>query len=146
MKHEFPAEWHRFLHPGAGGGEQILNVTVGKMRFPFFAHDRDIVVMKIEAFAKCTQAGNYHMVLSYTERDGDPSMSSQIDLPQNNSYGGVNKATIGLTDAGLNLEEFDITGAMSLKLKHSGAPDYTQLVTDPPEVDDVFLVFHYKLG
>ena len=101
--------------------------------------------MKIEVFAKCTQAGDYHMVLSYINFDEDIVTSSQITMPQNESYGGLNKATINVNDAGLNLEELDITGEMGLKVKHSTAPDYTSLVTEPGEVEDIFLVFHYKL-
>ncbi len=145
VKHEFPAEWHRFLYPAIESTEQVLNFTIGKKRIPFFAQDRDIVVMKIEVFAKCTQADDYHMVLSYINFDEDLVTSSQITMPQNESYGGLNKATINVIDAGLNLEELDITGEMSLKVKHSTAPDYTGLVTDPSEVEDIFLVFHYRL-
>jgi hypothetical protein len=132
MKHEFPTQWHKFLHPATEGAEQVLSFTIGKERFPFFAQDMDIVVMKIEAFAKCTQAGDYHMVLSYINFGEDPVTSSQITMPHNDSYGGLNKATINVNDVGLNLEELDITGEMSL-------------VTEPGEVEDMFLVFHYKL-
>ena len=146
MKHEFPTEWHKFLHPATEGAEQVLSFTIGKERFPFFAQDRAIVVMKIEVFAKCTQAGDYHMVLSYINFDEDPVTSSRITMPQNDTYGGLNKATIKVNDAGLNLEELDITGEMNLKVKRSTAPDYTSLVTEPGEVEDIFLVFHYKLA
>lgn len=161
MKHEFPTEWHKFLHPGVVGGEQVLNITIGKNRFPFFAQDRKIVVMKMEVFAKCTQEGDYHMILSYTKSDGstvtsdsdttDQDPETPILMPRNNNYGGLNKATINVTDAGLNLEEeLDIEKAMRLKLKYSAAPDYTGLATKPDadedEVEDIFLVFHYKMG
>jgi len=146
MKHEFPTEWHKFLYPAIEGGEQVLSFTIGKERFPFFAQERDIVVMKIEAFAKCTQAGDYHMILSYINFDEDTVTSSQITMPQNDSYGGLNKATINVNDAGLNLEELDVTGEMSLKVKFSTSPDYTSLATKPDEVEDIFLVAHYKLA
>jgi hypothetical protein len=146
MRHEFPTEWHKFLHPSAQGGEQILSFTIGKSRLPFFAQDRDIVVMKVEVFAKCMQSGDYHLLLSYTDINGDAVASSQITMPQNNKYGGVNKATINVNDAGLNLEEFDIAGPMTFELKRSTAPNFTQLTTDPNEVDDILLVIHYKMG
>ena len=150
MKHEFPTEWHRFLYPATEGAEQVLSFTIGKERFPFFAQDRKIVVMMIEVFAKCTQEGDYHMVLSYIDSIGDIVISPEdlpdlIALPQNDTYGGLNKATINVNDAGLNLEALDITGEMNLKMKYSTAPDYTSLATEPGEVEDIFLVFHYKL-
>ena len=147
MKHEFPTEWHKFLYPATVGAEQVLSFTIGKERFPFFAQDRKIVVMKIEVFAKCTQDGDYHMILSYTEFDEEPVTSSQITMPQNFiHYGGLNKATINnVNDVGLNLEELDITGGMSLKLKYSAAPVYKSLATEPSEVEDIFFVVHYKM-
>jgi hypothetical protein len=40
----------------------------------------------------------------------------------------------------------DIGGAISFKLKRGTAVEYTGLVTDPPEVDDLLVVFHYKLA
>ena len=145
LKHDFPTEWHGFLNPAAEDGEQILNFTLGEERFPFFAQDRDITVMKIDVFAKCTKAGDYHMILSYTKTDEDTVASSQITMPQNDSYGGLNKATINVNDAGLNLEELDITREMSLKVKHHTVPDYTSPAIEPGEVEDIFLVVHYKL-
>ena len=142
MKHEFPTEWHKFLHPASEGAEQLLNFTLGKERFPFFVQDRDVVVMKIEAFAKCAQVGSYHMILSYVNLDGDAVTSTQITMPQNTTYGGLNKATINVNDAGLNLEELDIEMGMSLKVNLSSP----SLGMDPDEVEDLFLVVHYKVN
>ncbi len=81
-------------------------------------------MIKIDVFAKCAQDGDYDLILSYTD-DEDAVISSQITMPQNESYGGLNKATI-------TVNNLDITKEMSLSL-----------TTD--EVEDMFLVFHYKL-
>lgn len=146
LKQEFPTEWHQFFNPAAEDGEQIFSAILGKDRFPFFVQGRDVVVMKADVFAKCAQAGDYHLVFSNTNRDGDPVTSAQISVPQNNAYGGINKATINVNDAGLNLEELDIDGPLSLKLKHNSEGDYTALSSDPREIEDLFVVLHYKLG
>ncbi len=145
LKHDFPTEWHKFLHPAAAGAEQILKVALSQERFPFFVQERDVLVEKIEVFAKCTQATNYHMILAYVDLAGDPVTSNQITLPPNPSYGGLNKATINVNDAGLNLEELDIEEAVSLKLKRSAVAAYTSLSTKPDELEDITIVFHYKL-
>ena len=86
------------------------------------------------------------MIMSNINLDGDKVTSSQITMPQNNSYGGLNKATINVNDAGLNLEELDIAGKMSLKLKRGAAADYASLATEPDDLKDMFLVVHYKLN
>ncbi len=147
MKHELPNEWHLFFHP-RNGPEQALSFTVGKERFPFLAANREIVVMEAEILAKCSRPGDYHLVLSYVNRSGDVVTSSQIVMPktpEGSTYGGLHKATLRLHDAGLSLDELDIAGAMTLKLKHSTATDFASLETDPqPEIEDMFLVVHYK--
>lgn len=83
MKHELPSEWYRFLHPAAAGGTQILSFTLGKDRLPFFVDDRDLVIEKIELFAKCTDATSYDAVLSFVDRDGNPVESGNLTMPQN---------------------------------------------------------------
>lgn len=145
MKHEFPTEWHRFLHPSAGGSEQLLEFIIGKARFPFFAQDRDITVMKLEVFAKCTQGGDYHAVITNINKSGDPVTSSQINMPEDGNYGGLKHALLDTTDAGLNLQELDVSSEMSLKIKHNSAGDYVSLLTSPDEVEDMMLVLHYKM-
>lgn len=147
LKHEFPTEWYKFLHPATAGGEQILNFTLGQNRFPFFAQDRQIVVMKVDLFAKCTGNTSYHSRLTYVNHDEETVTSTQITMPQSTSYGGINKTTLDTADAGMNLEELDIEETMSLKLKRAAAGDYTGLVTDPDdEVEEMYLVVHYKLA
>jgi hypothetical protein len=156
MKHEFPTEWHKFLHPATEDDEQVLSFTIGKERFPFFAQEGKIIVMKIEVLAKCTKDGEYKMVISYIKFDGitkkspDPAPGEDqkdlISLPKNDSYGGLNMVTLNVNDAELNLEELDVAGEMSMKLKHNTAQDYTSLAIEPREVEDIFLVVHYKIN
>ena len=149
MKHEFPSEWHRFLHPTIEGAEQVLSFTIGKERFPFFTKDRSVDVMKIEVFAKCQRSedevGDYHLVLSYMMSEDSTVTSSQITMPQSEVYGGLYKATISGSDSGLNLDDFEVQRAMNLKMKCSSSSDYRGLATNPDEVEDIFLVFYYKL-
>lgn len=146
MKHEFPTEWHMFLHPVIEDGEQVLSFTLEKEQFPFFTQGRTIIVMKLEVFAKCTKAGDYIMILSLTNPGDDVITSSNITMPTNDSYGGLKKATIASENTvGLNLEDLKIGTAVSLKLKHTSAPDFQSLAAEPSEVEDIFLVAHYKL-
>jgi len=145
LAEEFPTEWHRFLHAD-GQTEQVLSFVLGKKRFPLFTQDRDIIVTKIDAFARCSEDLEYQAVMSYTNRDGDTVISSEVTLPKNPAYGGLNTVTFNLNDAGLSLDELDVTSEMTLKLRRAGSVDYASLVTDPPEVETVLLVFHYKLG
>jgi len=66
-------------------------------------------------------------------------------MTKNDTYGGLHKATINVNDAGLNLEELDIAGDISLMVKHSNILDFTSLSTKPDEIEEIFLVVHYKM-
>ena len=142
LRHEFPAEWHKFLRPSTAGADQSLNFTLGKERFPYLAQNRDIVVTEIDVFARCTQATSYDVLLSYLDFDDTPISSSKITMSQSKSYGQLNTATVKVNDT----DQLDIEEKMSLQLKRSTAADYKNLVTTPDdEVTDILLVLHYKL-
>jgi hypothetical protein len=149
MKHEFPTEWHRFLNPAVEGDEQILAFTLGKERFPFFAQDRNLVVLKMHVLARCAKPMTYHAMLSYQKANGTIVTSTPdplgIEMPQSADYGYLNKATINENDFGLNLTELDVAGAMRLKLRSTSA-SYNELTPEPPEVDELYLIVHYKLA
>ena len=49
-----------------------------------------------------------------------------------------------MNDAGLNLEKLDITGEITLNVKHSAVSEYTSLASD--EVKDIFLASHLEIS
>ncbi|NOT09810.1 MAG: hypothetical protein HOP28_16580 [Gemmatimonadales bacterium] len=145
MRHDFPTEWHRFLHPAAAGADQSLNVTLGDERFPFLARGRDVIVDQIALVARCAQATGYHATLSYVDFGGARVTSTEISMPENDTYGGLNAATVKLTDAGLVLDELDIGQEIRLRLRRDAAADFRSLATNPDEAQDLYVVIHYKL-
>ncbi len=52
VRHEFPTEWHRFLHPAGAAGDQTMTLALGPDRFPFLFNGRAIAVERIEVFVK----------------------------------------------------------------------------------------------
>lgn len=36
-RHEFPTQWYAFLNPASASDDQVLNLNIGKDRFPYFA-------------------------------------------------------------------------------------------------------------
>jgi hypothetical protein len=51
-RHEFPSEWHRFLHPTGATGDQTLTLELTKDRFPFLFGNKTITINKVEVFLK----------------------------------------------------------------------------------------------
>jgi len=144
LRTAFPTEWYKFLHPATLGDQQILTFTLGHQGFPFFAQERDVIVMKMEVFAKAKVANDYHLIVSYIDLAAATVTSTQMTASSAAAYGSINRAVIEVDDAGLNLEELDVTKAMNVKLKRSTVADFKSLAAD--ELEDVFLVVHYKLG
>lgn len=146
MKHDFPNEWYRFLHPANEGGEQLLTFTPARARFPFFAQERIVTVMQLEVFVRSTQSATYNLLMSYTNTDTDTVNSSPITVAPASAYGDVNHTSVDTTDAGMNLEELDVDQPVTFKIKRSTAADYTALTTQPDELDDVMIVLRYHVA
>jgi hypothetical protein len=52
VRHEFPTEWHRFLHPGSAADTQTLSLPLHKERFPFLFRGKRIDIDKVDLFVK----------------------------------------------------------------------------------------------
>ncbi len=142
---EFPSEWHAFLRPAGEGDDQVLRFAIGTQRLLFLSRERDVVISRIELFARSTFAGTYTAVLSTIDGDGNVVQSDEFPMAPSPAYGWLNKATLDATDAGLDLEEADIAAEMTLKMKRPGAPDFASLATAPDEIKDLYIVVHYRL-
>jgi hypothetical protein len=145
MKYDFPTEWYRFLHPPVQGSDQVLNFIVGHERLPFFVQERDVAVMGLTVLASSSKDGDYNMTLTYTKPNADVVVSTETTTSTKPRYGDLKVLTLDTDDAGLALDELDIGAEMTLKLKRQVAPNYKGLSTDPDEIDDLLLAFHYKL-
>ena len=140
LRHEFSTEWYRFLNPAIANAEQELTFTLGKERFPSFAQDRDVVVLQMEVLARCAGKSGYHVKLSYNQ--GAVNQENNT-LRKELVYDELNVVTIEPV-------ALDVAKPMTLKLAQLplsplSTPDYGKLVKDPPEVEDIYLVIHYKL-
>lgn len=145
---DFPSEWHAFLRPAREGDEQVLRFAIESRRLLFLAQGREVTITKIELFARTTHIGPYQAVLSTVDHAENIIVSSEFPMAPSPTYGGLNKATLDApdaTEAGLDLENVDIEGEMTLKLRRAGTPDFASLATDPDELEDVYIVIHYRL-
>jgi len=51
-KHEFPGEWHQFLHPAEENSPHALELALNKERFPFLFNSKTITINSIELHLK----------------------------------------------------------------------------------------------
>jgi Tc toxin complex TcA C-terminal TcB-binding domain/Neuraminidase-like domain len=52
LRHEFPSEWYRFLHPAGATDTQSLTFALTAERFPFLSQGRQITLGKFEVFVQ----------------------------------------------------------------------------------------------
>ena len=52
LKHEFPTEWYRFLHPADSENKLTLQFTLAPERFPFQFRVKNIQISQVELFFK----------------------------------------------------------------------------------------------
>lgn len=146
LRHEFPGEWYRFLHPLVPGSDQVMNLSLKKEHFPFFTRERQIDIMKLEIFAKASRTGDYNLMLTATDTSDTEMVSAQINMPEAPLYANMQKVTIAGATTGVSVEDIAVFEPMTMKFKHNTDLDYHSIGTDPEELEDVFLVMHYKLS
>src|SRR5690606_15720901 len=108
LRHEFPGEWYRFLHPSVPGADQALSILLKKEHFPFFTRDRNIDVMKLEVFVKASRTGDYNLLLTAIDTSDTEMVSAQINLPESPLYANMQKATITGASTGVSVEDIAV--------------------------------------
>ncbi|MDN5940454.1 MAG: hypothetical protein L0H94_01110 [Nitrospira sp.] len=83
LKHEFPNEWHRFLHPEAGVTSQQLVLGPLKDRLPFFARHQLVTNLKVHTvrlFARIDQELSVSLLKSMELENLDPEQAESFVL------------------------------------------------------------------
>ncbi len=87
LRHEFPSEWYRFLHPAGATDTQSLTFALTPERFPFLAQGHKITLGKFEVFVQVenTFAGTHNAsTLKFALASGNtaptPSTAKPSDL------------------------------------------------------------------
>jgi hypothetical protein len=144
MRHEFSTEWYRFLNPLVVGDDQVMKLTLKKEHFPFFTRDRNVDVMQVDILAKTNRTGDYHLMMTATDTGAVIMTSTQISMPENATYADMQKTTLTGVAANISVEDINAFAELTMKFKHSTDANYHSL--DDAEMQDVFMVIHYKLS
>lgn len=73
VKHEFPSEWQRFLHPTAEAPERTLALDLGLDRFPFLFRRAKVLIRKVRLFVNRTDAAAGHSLELFLTPPGAPT-------------------------------------------------------------------------
>lgn len=148
LRHDFPTQWHRFLNPTNPAGENVFELEMSPALFPFRDVDRALKVNTIWLLARCTDPGNYQIVLSPplppppSAPTPDPN---KITLARANQYGGLHFQQKDTSVLGIEVVPTDPPVKWQLKMTRPGGgnlqPDPVKKVS---EVEDVILVLGYE--
>lgn len=147
VKHDFPGEWHRFLHPTGPDAGQLLGIALRSVHFPFITQGRDIRLFRMRILTKARKPGPYSLLVSGSTKDGEEISSlpvSMAQVPDHPSFGNLHFATLVDGTSMLNIGDLDVFAPMTFRLSSSEEP--APLETHPDEVEDMWLVFEYSLG
>lgn len=147
-KHEFPSDWHRFLHPKDADTLQTLQFTLTQERFPFQFRGREITINQVELFLKLKDGVNVEKDKTYTEiyAEGNPltvSLASSDGTEVSEPLESIPSFLNGIPHAIM-----DVSGGLGTWVLRAQKADIEQLVTTLGKTDaieDIFIVCHYSV-
>jgi peptidoglycan hydrolase-like protein with peptidoglycan-binding domain len=139
VRHEYPSAWSAFLNPGSNN-DQVLRLDIGPERFPFFTYGGEVKVDGIDAIAKFSDTGPYHLFVTPPKAANAIDVTMTVQAP----FSGVHWGEEHLA-GGVDLGTAPAVPAptWSFKLQKEGAADFRSLASD--EVDDLILILQYQV-
>jgi hypothetical protein len=139
LRHDFPTQWSRFLHPTNPANGNVFELDISSDRFRMRDAGHLLKVNTIILLARCTDAGNYGVVMT----PPPPAGSNTMSLARSNQYGGLHVAQKDVSD--IEIAPTDPPVPWQMKMTRPGGGNLTEdPVKQASEVEDVWLVLGYK--
>ncbi|HWP91824.1 MAG TPA: neuraminidase-like domain-containing protein [Thermodesulfobacteriota bacterium] len=146
-KHEFPSEWHRFLHPADTATSQTLKLELTQERFPFQFRGKTIEISQIELFLKLKDGVNPENGKTYAEiyADGNP-LTVSLTSPDSTDSKPLDSIASFLN--GIPHAVMDVSRGLGIWVLTAQKADIEQLVTVLGKLDaieDIIILCHYSV-
>ena len=136
LRHEFPNEWHRLLHPVDDAAPQIATLSLTKSRFPYPFQSQEINISSFTLLVKI----NSEYAITYTTSTlqlsleaGATASSTALDLSE---WSGLLKAEKATADS---------PGDWSLAIGNDPSGSHIFERVEAEAIEDIFLVCHYSI-
>jgi len=139
VRYEYPSAWAAFLNPGPNN-DQILTLDIGPERFPFFTYGADIKIDGLDAIAKLSDSGPYHLFVTPPKAANGTDVPMTVQAPFTGAHWGELKFASAVD---LGAAPVVPTPKWSFKLQKEGAADFHSLAAG--EVDDLILILQYEV-
>lgn len=147
LRQEFPIQWHRFLNPTNPLSGNVFELEMIPSLFPWRDVEKTLKVNTIYLLARCTDTGNYKVVMTPPLPALPPVGSDTMTLAPVNQYGGLHFSQKGddQTPLGIEIVPTDPPVKWQLEMTRPGGGN---LQEDPVkkvmEVEDMLLVLGYE--
>ena len=129
-RHEFPSEWHRFLHPTSDSGDQTFTFDLEEKRFPFM-QDMTIQRNKIELFVKVKKDLDKNSLRLSLTPETSATNQPFAELPD----------LYGLLHAEMPTNDQSVSWTLKAWLEDST----THKRLEPDAIEDILIVCHYSI-
>ncbi|MGE5329988.1 MAG: neuraminidase-like domain-containing protein [Deltaproteobacteria bacterium] len=136
LKHEFPAQWHKFLNNDVEGEEKVLELSITKDMFPYLSKGKNIKINGMYIYAKCKGTNPYVAWVSppLTENNGDAIPLTLVS--------GMHQGSLDVSAKSVNLVTSQ-DNVWKLKMK-KGTVDSSNPI-ESQDVEEIILVLKYNL-
>ncbi|HSD46471.1 MAG TPA: hypothetical protein VLB87_07600, partial [Pyrinomonadaceae bacterium] len=139
LRQEFPAQWHRFLHPANPADPNVLEFEVSSKLFPLKDAGKTLKINTIWLVSRTSTAGPYEVEMNPPLPAGARPLTSMAQ------FGGLHADINDLVAAGIALEVVPGDPPVAWRLRMNGPGG--NLVVDPStnemEVSDLVMVLGY---
>ncbi len=141
LKQEFPDRWHRFLNPTNPVDGNVLQIEMSPNLFPLKDATKTLKINTIWLLARCTDAGNYRVVLN-------PPLSAGADtftLARLDQYGSLHFSQKDVSTPGIEIIPTDPPLTWRAQMTRPGGGNLQEdPVTGVMEVEDIMMVLGYE--
>lgn len=146
LRQEFPTQWHRFLNPAnPANGKNIFELEMSQSVFRMLDEGKTLKVNTMWLLARCTDTGNYSVVMTPPLPAPPPAGSNSMTLARVNQYGGLHFSQKDVAALEIKVVPTDPPVKWQLQMARPGGGN---LQEDPVkkvmEVEDLLLVLGYE--
>src|SRR5581483_10407504 len=145
LRQEFPSEWYRFLHPANPANGNVFEFEMAPGLFPIRDANKTLQVNTIWMLARCTDTGNYQVVMTPPLPEPPPPNANTLTLTPLNQYAGLHYAERDVSAEGIEVVPNDSPVKWHLRMTRPGSGDLQQdPTTKEMEVGELLLLVGYE--
>jgi receptor-binding and translocation channel-forming TcA subunit of Tc toxin/ABC toxin-like protein/neuraminidase-like protein len=145
LRQEFPAQWHRFLHPANAADGNVFEFEMSSDLFPLKDAGKTLKINTIWLVARAANSGTYTITMTPPLPEPPPDEVNVLNLAPSDAYGrmhiAINEDVAGL---GVTVEPDDPPAAWRLRMRRPGGDDLGTIASGEMEVSDLVMVLGYE--